>query len=150
MVPENEAAVGRQLMFGWGTDAARTIVGVVADVREGPLDRGSQPTVYVSASQVPNSFMSAVIRTSRAPDDVGRAYRNALKRLDPALPTMDVRSISDVIGSSVRQRQLLAVVLGSFAVSSLLLAAIGLYGVVSYSVALRTQELGIRAAIGAQ
>ena len=146
----NEAAVGRQLMFGWGTDATQTIVGVVADVREGPLDRGSQPTVYVSASQVPNSFMSAVIRTSRAPDDVGRAYRNALKRLDPALPTMDVRSISDVIGSSVRQRQLLAVVLGSFAVSSLLLAAIGLYGVVSYSVALRTQELGIRAAIGAQ
>jgi putative ABC transport system permease protein len=146
----NENAVGRRFMFGWGTDATQAIVGVVADVREGPLDQGSMPTVYVSASQVPNSFMSAVIRTNRGPADVGRAYRNVLRRLDPALPTMDVRSISDVIGSSVRQQRLLTVVLGGFAVTALLLAAIGLFGVVSYSVAQRTQEFGIRAAVGAQ
>lgn len=94
--------------------------------------------------------MHIIVRTARPATEVMTLIRGTVVGLDAALPIIDVRSGDDIVAASARPGQLTGSVIGAFAVSALILAAIGLYGLISYSVAQRRQELGVRAAIGAR
>ncbi len=142
--------IGQNVAFSWGINGTQSVVGVVADVREGGLDEQPKAAIYISRAQRPNSDMHIIVRTTRAASEVMKLIRAAVAGLDSALPVIDVKSANDIVAASARPQQLTGSVIGAFAASALALAAIGLYGLISYSVAERRQELGIRAAIGAR
>jgi putative ABC transport system permease protein len=142
--------IGQNVAFSWGINGTQTVVGVVADVREGGLEEEPKAAIYISRAQRPHSDMHIIIRTSRSASEVMKLIRASVAGLDAALPVIDVRSANEIIAASARPQQLTSGVIVAFAVSALVLAAIGLYGLISYSLAQRRQELGVRAAIGAR
>jgi putative ABC transport system permease protein len=142
--------IGQKVAFSWGIDGTQTVVGVIADVREAGLAEQPKAAIYISSAQRPHFDMRIIVRTSRPMSEAMTLIRASVARLDAALPVIDVRSGDDIVAASARPQQLTGSMVGAFAVSALILAAIGLYGLISYSVAQRRQELGVRAAIGAR